>query len=146
MLIAVHPTPSSRDIHHETVNNGKGEGGKEEENMKTEAEEKEVVKEDDYEKAYEHVYKVYRKSTCKSSDLSFAFADDVVKVTNKQGTWVRKQEQEYRFESSSNKNMGLMEGGEENSRQWDVLWKVLRISSVVLNEMVVGWWVYSYLS
>jgi len=42
--------------------------------------------------------------------------------------------------------MGLMEGGEENSRQWDVLWKVLRVSSVVLNGMVVGWWVYSYLS
>lgn len=146
MLIAVHPTQSPGDIHHETVKKGDGEGGKAEGTGKAQDEEREVVKEDDYEKAYEHVYNVYQKSTCKSSDLSFVIADDVVKVTNKQGTWVRKQEQEYRFESSSNKNMGLMEGGEENSRQWDVLWKVLRISSVVLNEMVVGWWVYSYLS
>lgn len=68
MLIRAHPTPG--DIHHETVNNGNGEAGKEEENIETEGEKKEVVKEDDYEKAYEHVYKVYRKSTCKSSDLS----------------------------------------------------------------------------
>lgn len=65
---------------------------------------------------------------------------------NKQGTWVRKQEQEYRFESSSRRNMGLMEGGEEENRKWDVLWKLLRMSSVLLNGMAVGWWVYSYLS
>jgi len=70
MLIPVHPKPSPGDIHHETVNNGDGEGGKEEENMKTEAEEKEVVKEDEYEQAYEYVYKVYQRSNCKSSDLS----------------------------------------------------------------------------
>ena len=64
MLIPVHPKPSPGDIHHETVNNGDGEGGKEEENMKTEAEEKEAVKEDEYEQAYEYVYNVYQKSTC----------------------------------------------------------------------------------
>ena len=70
MLIPVHPTQSPGDIHQETVNNGNGKGGKEEENMTTEGEEKVSVKEDDYEKAYQHVYKVYQKSTCKSSDLS----------------------------------------------------------------------------